>query len=144
MQRCRASIVAARSDSVSGSAMRASTSRTRRSARAAAARPAVVLLSHVLHGYDPDTRAELLTRAAAALAPCGLLVIHEFVPNPAAPAETQLAALFGLEMLLTSSGAAYPAARYREWIEAAGLIHAHHELAPAGPTSAILARSAPQ
>jgi 2-polyprenyl-3-methyl-5-hydroxy-6-metoxy-1,4-benzoquinol methylase len=104
----------------------------------------VVVLSHVLHGYDPDTCAELLTRAAAALAPCGLLVIHEFVPNPAAPVETPLAALFGLEMLLTSSGAAYPAARYRDWIEAAGLIHAHHELAPAGPTSAILARSAPQ
>ena len=101
----------------------------------------VVVLSHVLHGYDADTCAELVARAAAALGQGGLLVIHEFIPNPLAPRETPLPALFGLEMLLTSSGAAYPAARYRDWIEAAGLIHAH-ELPPAGPTSVMLARSA--
>lgn len=99
-----------------------------------------VLMSHVLHGYGEDAARAFLTQARRALRPGGLLLINEFVPDLSEPARTPMQALFGLQMLLTSSGAAYGAAEYRQWLEAAGFEHIEESASPAGPSSYISAR----
>lgn len=70
----------------------------------------LILLPNFLHHFDPDTCAELLKKARAAMAPEGRVMVIEFVPNadrisPPAPA------MFSLTMLFTTPrGDAYTAA----------------------------------
>ena len=81
----------------------------------------VAWLSHVLHGEGPTAAARLVTHAAKALAPGGLLLIHEFILNdrdegPLFPA------LFSLNMLLgTETGQSYAEAELVRMCSAAGL-----------------------
>jgi len=82
----------------------------------------VVWLSQVLHGEGPDNAARLVDNAARALAPGGLLLIHEFILNdhddgPLFPA------LFSLNMLLgTDTGQSYSEGEISRMCSAAGLV----------------------
>lgn len=81
----------------------------------------VAWLSHILHGEGPAGCARILERAAAALEPGGLLLVHEFIldDDEAGPL---FPALFSLNMLLgTEDGQAYSGARIAAMLEAAGL-----------------------
>ena len=75
-----------------------------------------VYLGNVLHLFDPGTAAGLVARAAAALAPGGLLAVQEVLGDvsPQGPG-------FGVMMLVsTAAGDAYPEGAYRAWMAAAG------------------------
>jgi 2-polyprenyl-3-methyl-5-hydroxy-6-metoxy-1,4-benzoquinol methylase len=99
----------------------------------------VVLLSNVLHGYGPEDCQRLLGLAWEALRPGGLAVIHEFVPDHERPTDNPVAALFGLEMLLTSSGAAYSADQYERWLRRAGFSGFSSHRSATGPTTVLIA-----
>ncbi len=81
----------------------------------------LVWMSHILHGESLNNCQALVAKAAAALNPEGLLIIHEFIlddhgSGPVYPA------LFALNMLLwTKSGAAYTETELNEMMTAAGL-----------------------
>lgn len=95
-------------------------------------------LSHVLHGEGPAGAATIIRKAAEALEPGGLLLVHDFIlddnrDGPLFPA------LFALNMLLgTDSGRSYTEGEVRAMLTAAGIIEVQR-LAYRGPTdSAIL------
>lgn len=80
----------------------------------------VILVTNFLHHFDPPTNETLLRRLRAALAPGGLVVTLEFIPNDdrVTPAR---AAGFAMTMLgTTPSGDAYTASEYRRMFENAG------------------------
>jgi SAM-dependent methyltransferase len=75
-----------------------------------------VYMGNVAHLLAPDEAAALTARAGAALRPGGLLAVQEVLGDhrPQGPA-------FGVMMLVsTPAGDAYPEARYRDWMAAAG------------------------
>ena len=78
----------------------------------------IVLLANITHIYDPETNARILTDAAGAVAPGGILAILDFVRG-----EAPFAALFAVTMLLNSrhGGRTYDRATYERWLEDAGL-----------------------
>ncbi len=87
-------------------------------------------LSQILHGEDPATATDLVRRAAAALAPGGVLLVHEFLlddqKDDGQADGTQdgpaFAALFSLNMLLgTAGGQAYAEGEVRRMFEDVGL-----------------------
>jgi len=80
----------------------------------------VVLLSNVLHGYAAADCSAFLRRARLALAPGGLLVIHEVVPDLDNSSPSSVTAFFGLQMLMTSDGTAHRLEDYRGWLSANG------------------------
>jgi len=91
-------------------------------------------LSQILHGEDPATAAEVVRRAADALAPGGVLLVHEFLlndplddpqngPHDDFQDGPEFATLFSLNMLLgTPGGQAYSGGEVRGMLEAAGLV----------------------
>ncbi len=80
-----------------------------------------VLVSHVIHGHPEATLAPLLERAAAALAPGGALVVHDFILDETR-ARPPFAALFALNMLVMSDrGRTYTFEEVRALLERAGL-----------------------
>jgi SAM-dependent methyltransferase len=81
----------------------------------------VAWLSHILHGEGPETARRILAKAAAALEPGGLLIVHDFILDDSLD-RPLFPALFSLNMLLgTESGQAYGEGQLREMLEAAGL-----------------------
>lgn len=75
-----------------------------------------VYLGNLAHLFGPEEAAALVGRAGAALRPGGLLAVQE-VLGDISPQGPQ----FGVMMLVsTPAGDAYPEARYREWMAAAG------------------------
>ncbi|MDT8436518.1 MAG: methyltransferase [Gemmatimonadota bacterium] len=77
----------------------------------------VILLANVTHIYGPATNEALVARAAARLAPGGLLAVLDFVRDVSG-----FAALFAITMLLnTEAGGTYGLDEYAAWMEAAGL-----------------------
>ena len=67
----------------------------------------VVLLSHILHAEGPDESRKLVCKAASALQPGGLIIIHEFILDDTLDSPLH-PALFALNMLLgTPAGQAY-------------------------------------
>ena len=98
----------------------------------------LIWASHVLHGESPAQAAALIQRAAAALAPAGTLVIHEFIleddrTGPLYPA------LFSLNMLLgTAEGQSYTRGEISRFLEEAGLTRVLWQPLP-GPSSLISA-----
>ena len=77
-------------------------------------------LSHILHSHGPEECRRLIARAVAALAPGGLILIHEFILENSRDAP-EFPALFSLNMLLgTAGGQAYAEGRLREMMSAAG------------------------
>jgi len=81
----------------------------------------LILVTNFLHHFSRETNVHLLQRLAAALAPGGLILTLEFIPNadrisPPMPAE------FALTMLATTAeGDAYTFEEYAGMFEAAGL-----------------------
>lgn len=78
-------------------------------------------LSHILHGEGPEEAARVVAKAASALKPGGLLIVHEFILEDTLDAPL-FPALFSLNMLLgTESGQAYAEGQLREMMAAAGV-----------------------
>jgi C-methyltransferase len=72
-----------------------------------------VIASHVFHHFNLDTCARLLKRLAAAIAPGGRILIHDFVPDEAR--SSPAAALFAAVMLAwTREGNTYSYSEYKK------------------------------
>jgi SAM-dependent methyltransferase len=79
-------------------------------------------LSQVLHGEAPATAAAVVGKAAAALAPDGILLVHEFLLDDTLDGP-EFPALFSLNMLLgTEGGQSYSWAQVEEMLSGAGLV----------------------
>jgi SAM-dependent methyltransferase len=77
-------------------------------------------LSHVLHGEAPETAARIVAKAAGALVPGGLLLVHDFILDDAGDGPLY-PALFSLNMLLgTEGGQSYTDGEIRRMMAAAG------------------------
>ena len=59
----------------------------------------LVILGHIIHSEGEKHGQELIRKSCAALRPCGMLLIAEFVPNDSRT-EPSFPLLFGLNMLL--------------------------------------------
>ncbi|WP_394840853.1 class I SAM-dependent methyltransferase [Pendulispora brunnea] len=78
----------------------------------------VIVMSHILHHFEPTVCQSLLKKAAAALKPDGKLVIHDFLIDGDNPA----ARMFSITMLgTTKKGQAFASSDYGAWSKAAGL-----------------------
>ena len=81
----------------------------------------VVWMSQILHGEGPEDCQEMLRKAVAALAPGGLILVHEFLLNDAMDGPP-FPALFSLNMLLgTEKGQSYSDRQLREMLTRAGV-----------------------
>lgn len=80
----------------------------------------VVLLANILHDHTPERNAELVSEAASLLAPGGMLLLYEWIPNPDTTAPDL--SLFAVMMMVENEGGdAYAEAEHRAWLDAAGL-----------------------
>lgn len=80
----------------------------------------IAWLSQILHGEGPEDAARIVARAAAALPPGGLLLVHEFIleDDGAGPV---FPALFSLNMLLgTEAGQSYTNRELSDMLRQAG------------------------
>jgi 2-polyprenyl-3-methyl-5-hydroxy-6-metoxy-1,4-benzoquinol methylase len=100
----------------------------------------VVLVTNFLHHFDPPTIETLLRKIRASLAPAGVVVTLDFIPNEdrITPAR---AAAFAMTMLgTTPSGDAYTAAEYRRMFQNAGFSSSDVRPVMASGHSLILSR----
>ena len=82
----------------------------------------VAWLSQILHGETPADCEKIVAKAAGALAPGGMLLIHEFILDDERDAPL-FPALFSLNMLVvTEGGQAYAEGELRGMMEKAGLV----------------------
>lgn len=80
----------------------------------------VAWLSHILHAEGPEACLKILHKAAAALAPGGMLIVHEFILNDTMDGPL-FPALFSLNMLVgTSSGQSYSETQIKEMLAVVG------------------------
>lgn len=99
----------------------------------------VAWLSHILHGEGPEDCHGIIQKAVSALAPGGMILIHEFILNnemsgPLFPT------LFSLNMLLgTESGQAYSEHQLRNMLSVAGVRHIHRIIIDSPNDSGIIA-----
>ena len=99
----------------------------------------LILLSAVCHMFGPEDNANLVRRAATALAPGGRLVVHDFILEPEGTGPRP-ATLFVLNMLVnTERGGNYPAEQYAAGMAAAGLVDVVRDPLP-GPTALVIGR----
>jgi len=81
----------------------------------------VAWLSHILHGEGPDDCRMIIQKAVDALAPDGMIIIHEFILDNSMDGPL-FPALFSLNMLLgTESGQSYSEGHLKEMLTAAGV-----------------------
>jgi SAM-dependent methyltransferase len=98
----------------------------------------LIWMSHILHGESESNCQALVAKAAAALKPQGLLIIHEFIlddhgSGPVYPA------LFALNMLLgTEDGATYSEAELKGMMATAGLDRIERLALPPQSRSGVL------
>ncbi|MEL6904042.1 MAG: methyltransferase, partial [Planctomycetota bacterium] len=78
-----------------------------------------ILLSQILHDWSFETGAELLSKAHAALAPGGRILIHEKLVEDGAPRPVENA-LVHLDMLVWTQGQQYTPSELSAALEAAG------------------------
>ena len=82
----------------------------------------VVWISQVLHSQDEAGCRRLIDKAAAALAPGGRLIVHEFLLDDSR-SQPLSAALFAVHMLvMTAGGRAYSGAEVAGWLRECGLV----------------------
>ena len=102
----------------------------------------LILISAICHMFSPAENRSLIQRAAQALAPGGVLVIHDFILDSEKTAPSS-AALFSLNMLVgTNAGASYSEPEYSTWLSEARLTGIRRVLLP-GPASLMLASRLP-
>ena len=78
-------------------------------------------LSHILHGEGPEACRMIIQKAVDALAPQGIIIIHEFILNNSMDGPL-FPTLFSLNMLLgTDSGQAYSEQQLTDMLQAAGV-----------------------
>ncbi len=83
----------------------------------------VAWLSHILHSNSPEQCQECIDKTVAALAPGGMLLIHDFVLDDTKDGP-EFAALFSLNMLVgTDGGRCYSRAEIFAMLHRAGLGH---------------------
>ena len=90
----------------------------------------IILIPNFLHHFDAATNEKLLRKVHAALAPAGMVIAPEFIPNEdrISPARD---AMFSMQMLGTPAGDAYTYAELERMFRNAGFTHsAMRELAP--------------
>ncbi len=98
----------------------------------------VVLFSQILHDWDPSRWPELLRKAAAALPPGGLVLIHEKLVDD--DGKGPLAnALVNLDMLVWTEGRQLYERELHELLEAAGFANVERK-STAGYWSVVIAR----
>jgi 2-polyprenyl-3-methyl-5-hydroxy-6-metoxy-1,4-benzoquinol methylase len=96
----------------------------------------LILITNFLHHFDPPTNETLLRRLRASLAPGGIVVTLDFIPNEdrVTPARS---AGFAMTMLgTTKHGDAYTASEYRKMFENAGFTQ--NEVPPPLPSGHTL------
>lgn len=97
-----------------------------------------VWLSHILHGEGPEECRAIVRKAAAALEPGGVFLVHEFILDDAKDGPVY-PALFSLNMLLgTPSGRSYAEGELRAMLEEAGVAGIRRLPMPPVVPSAIL------
>ncbi len=102
-----------------------------------------VLLTNVLHHFDPPTNEKLLRRMHAALNPGGRAITLEFVPNEDR-ISPPTAAAFSLVMLAgTDAGDAYTLSEYDRMFRNAGFAKTTLHQVPDMPQSVMVSRKAP-
>ena len=80
----------------------------------------VVWLSHILHAEGPEDCRKILAKAASAVKPGGMILVHDFILNDQMDGPL-FPALFSLNMLVgTPSGRAYAQSELREMLSSAG------------------------
>ncbi len=100
----------------------------------------VILLTNFLHHFDPPTCEELLRKVRAALAPEGVALTLEFVPNEDR-VTPPVAAAFSLTMLAsTNGGDAYTYPELERMFANAGFSSSEARPLPASPQQAIVSR----
>jgi len=90
----------------------------------------IVLVPNFLHHFDPATNEKLLAKVHAALAPGGMAIAPEFIPNEdrISPARD---AMFSMQMLGTPAGDAYTYSELEKMFRTAGFTRSEmRELAP--------------
>ena len=81
----------------------------------------VAWLSHILHSNGPDTCQQVLQKTVDALAPGGLVLVHDFILNNE-KSGPEFPALFSLNMLLNNpAGRSYSEKEIHTMLEKAGL-----------------------
>jgi 2-polyprenyl-3-methyl-5-hydroxy-6-metoxy-1,4-benzoquinol methylase len=90
----------------------------------------IVLIPNFLHHFDPATNEKVLRKVHAALAPAGIAVTPEFIPN-----EDRISpprdAMFSMQMLGTPAGDAYTYAELEKMFHNAGFVRSElRELTP--------------
>ncbi|GAX59526.1 methyltransferase [Candidatus Scalindua japonica] len=80
----------------------------------------IVLVSNLLHIYDVVENRTILKKCWDSLTKKGIVVIQEFILNPAKTTPL-FSALFSLNMLMgTQNGSSYSAVEMKEWLKKAG------------------------
>jgi C-methyltransferase len=98
----------------------------------------VIILSQIYHHFDEATCVKLTRKVAAALAPGGKAVIHDFVTDD--EVKNPAAAMFSVTMLVwTRQGEAYSANDYERWLLEAGLSKPKTAPFEGSPTSILVA-----
>jgi len=90
----------------------------------------IILIPNFLHHFGPSTNEKLLRKVHAALAPGGIAIAPDFIPNEdrVSPARD---AMFSLQMLGTPVGDAYPFSELEKMFRDAGFARSEmRELAP--------------
>ena len=90
----------------------------------------IVLIPNFLHHFDPATNEKLLRKVHAALAPEGIAIAPEFIPN-----EDRISphrdAMFSMQMLGTPAGDAYTYSELEKMFRNAGFARSEmRELSP--------------
>ena len=81
-------------------------------------------LSHILHSHSPDECQAIIDKAAAALKPGGLMMVHEFILDDSKDTP-EFAALFSLNMLIHNKGRSYSEEELAAMFEKAGITEIH-------------------
>ncbi len=93
-----------------------------------------VWISHILHAEGPDICQQIIEKATGALAPGGLIVIHDFILEDTMDGPL-MPALFALNMLQgTESGQSYSEEQFRAMLKKAGVSEVRR-LGYVGPTA---------
>ncbi|HVX22674.1 MAG TPA: methyltransferase [Acidimicrobiales bacterium] len=99
----------------------------------------LAVLAHVCRAEGDGGAAALVGRAAAALAPGGLLVLAEYLLDDDLTGPTQ-AQMLGVTMVAsTDRGGTFTHRQARAWLEGAGLV-VEDEVTPVPPTNLVVAR----